>query len=72
MARNKLKETTFPSLNQTGESCSLSLNLASSLACACRPRPPNINLVDDERQKKMVRAPHPRCYAKDSSDDMKL
>ena len=57
MARNKLKETTFPSLNQTGESCSLSLNLASSLACVCRPPPPNINLVDDERQKKMVRAP---------------
>ena len=23
-------------------------------------------------KKKMVRAPHPRCYAKDSSDDMKL
>ena len=40
MARNKLKETTFPSLNQTGESCSLSLNLASSLACVCLPPPP--------------------------------
>ena len=28
----KSKEKTFPSLNQTGESCSLDLNLASSLA----------------------------------------
>ena len=27
MARNKLKETTFPSLNQTGESSSSDLNL---------------------------------------------
>ena len=44
MARNKLKETTFPSLNQTGESCSLSLNLASSLACVCLPPPPKHQL----------------------------
>ena len=41
----KSKEKTFPSLNQTGESCSLGLNLASSLACVCLPPPPNINLV---------------------------
>ena len=37
MPKIKLKEETFPSLNQTGESFSLSLNLASSLACVCRP-----------------------------------
>ena len=40
----KSKEKTFPSLNQTGESCSLDLNLASSLACVCLPPPPKHQL----------------------------
>ena len=44
MPKIKSKETTFPSLNQTGESCSLGLNLASSLACVCLPSPPKQQL----------------------------
>ena len=44
MPNIKSKEEAFPSLNQTGESFSLSLNLASSLACVCLPPPPKHQL----------------------------